>query len=289
MQAGSQNYIVKSTITAEEVDRAIQLAISHCAMERRIHEQRLSLEMFTRALAHDLKEPVRTIKSFLAVLLARESFSDEGRRYFDYVHHAADRMAALIDAVYYYTRLDSSAQPAAKEACDVGAVLEEVKLDLTELIRERDAVIESDALPIVSASVTQIRQVLQNLISNAIRHCETDPVIRIKTAERPDCWEIRVSDNGPGISEDLRAKVFDPFTRFAQHKVHGLGMGLAICKRIVETHGGKIWCEAGVPDGATFVFTLPKDAPVAVAAEPATAIASVERRAARNPKRARPQ
>jgi signal transduction histidine kinase len=268
MQAGSQNYIVKSTITAEEVDRAIQLAIAHCAMEKRIHEQRLSLEIFTRALAHDLKEPVRTIKSFLAVLLAREALSPEGRRYFDYVHDAADRMASLIDAVYYYTRLDSSAQPAAREPCDIGAVLHDVQIDLTELIRERGAVIESAPLPVLSASVTQVRQVLQNLLSNAIRHCETDPIIKIEASEQKDAWEIRVSDNGPGIQEDLRTKVFEPFTRFAHHKVHGLGMGLAICKRIIETHGGKIWCEDAPRGGAIFAFTLPKDVALAPEEDP---------------------
>ncbi|HVY87193.1 MAG TPA: response regulator [Caulobacterales bacterium] len=259
MQAGAQNYIVKSTITSEEIDRAVQLAIAHCDMERRIEEQRMSLEIFTRALAHDLKEPVRTIKSFISVLMSQEPLSPDGRRYFGYVHDAADRMAALIDAVYHYTRLDSSAQPLTKEMCELGEVLKGAEIDLAELIREREATITVAPLPIAYGNASQIRQVFQNLLSNAIRHCPHDPEIRVDAKERPDCWEIRVADNGVGIEPEQRQRIFEPFIRLHHYKADGLGMGLAICKRIVEGHGGRIWCEVSEKEGAAFVFTLPKE------------------------------
>ena len=107
MREGAQDYIVKSTITPDAIQRAIRVAIDHCAMEKRIGEQRDSLEIFTRALAHDLKEPIRTIKSFLDLLVTRqERLPTKAQDYFKYISNAADRMAALIDAVYSYTRLD---------------------------------------------------------------------------------------------------------------------------------------------------------------------------------------
>ena len=207
----------------------------------------------------------------MALLTEREPLSPDGQRYFRYVHDAADRMGALIDAVYYYTRLDGSAPQIVKETCDLGSLLEQTKVDLTELIREKDAQITADPLPQLQANALQIRQVLQNLISNAIRHCESDPAVHISARDDGDAWTISVSDNGRGVDEALRERVFEPFTRFAVHKNDGLGMGLAICKRIMESHGGAIRCETAPSGGASFILTLPKGAAVASVAQPARA------------------
>lgn len=268
MQEGAQNYISKATITPEALQRAIRVAIEHCAMERRIQEQRSSLEIFTRALAHDLKEPVRTIKSFLSVISSHETLTERGRGYFNYIQNAADRMEALIDAVYFYTRLDGGMQEISKEVCDVAAVLKDAKADVSTLIRERNAVVIGDALPHVVANRRQLMQVLQNLLCNAIQHCAETPLIRVTAIEEPDCWTIRVTDNGQGIEEAQREKIFEPFKRLAQPAAQGLGLGLAICKRIAELHGGKIWCEAAPTQGAVFIFSLPKGAVADTAAEP---------------------
>src|SRR5215813_4651459 len=119
MQQGAQNYICKNAIESERIHLAIQVAIAHCEMQRRLYEQRLSLEIFTRALAHDLKEPVRTIRSFLTVLQESEALSEQGQSYFGFVQTAADRMAGLIEAVYDYTRLDASAQQGMHEEVDL--------------------------------------------------------------------------------------------------------------------------------------------------------------------------
>ena len=260
MQEGAQNYISKATITPEALQRVIRVAIEHCAMEHRIHEQRGSLEIFTRALAHDLKEPVRTIKSFLSLLAGSEVFSEKGKGYFSFVQGATDRMEALIDAVYFYTRLDGSVQRISKEPCDADAVMEDAKSDISELIRERKALIASGPLPRVHANRRQLSQLLQNLLCNAIQHCEITPLIRIQAVEEAEHWSFCVADNGPGIDEFQRKRVFEPFKRLAHSRAKGLGLGLAICKRIVEAHGGKIWCEDGPEGGAAFHFTLPKAA-----------------------------
>lgn len=258
MQQGAQNYLSKGSIDPERIHRAIQIAIAHCAMEKRLHEQRTSLQIFTRALAHDLKEPVRTVRSFLSVLAQTETLTEKGRDYFAFVESAADRMVSLIDAVYDYTRLDGSAPPPRRENCDAGAVLREAQGDIAELVSERGALITSGPLPIVSADAHRLRQVFQNLICNAIHHCAETPKIEIAAEERSDHWIVTVTDNGPGVAEDIRQRIFEPFTRMTSG--NGLGMGLAISQRIVEAHGGKIWCDAGPTGGARFSFTLRKGA-----------------------------
>lgn len=261
MQEGAQNYIAKNNITPDAIQRVIRVAIEHCALEKRIHEQRTSLEIFTRALAHDLKEPVRTIRSFLDLLVTRETFSSKGQGYFDYIRKAADRMGTLIDTVYFYTRLDGPPQQLAKEACDVAGVLEEAKENIGQLIKERQATITSDPLPKINVNHMQLLQVLQNLLCNAIRHGGDHPKVHVHASEVEGQWLFRVSDDGPGIDEPYRVKLFQPFKRGNHHKGQGLGLGLAICKKIVESHGGKIWYEPGIDAGATFLFTLPKDMP----------------------------
>lgn len=278
MQEGAQNYIAKSTITPETLEHVIRMAMQHCALQKRIHEQRTSLEIFTRALAHDLKEPLRTIRSFVELLGESERFVDKTQRYFDYIRSAADRMHLLIDTVFLYTRLDDPGQMA-KENCDVGSVLADVKANLAQLIRERGAVITADSLPTVYVNRIQLLQLFQNLISNAIHHSEHSekPVaVHIHAERQGDQWLFKVSDNGPGIEEDHLQKIFEPFKRMTRYEDQGVGLGLAICRKVVEAHGGKIWCESKLEEGATFLFTLPVTLPKevehhAAAAKPAAA------------------
>lgn len=257
IQAGAQNYITKSAITTETLQHAINVAIEHCAMQRRIDEQRSSLEIFTRALAHDLKEPVRTMRSYLDLLKAHEQVSDRGAGYVKHMQSAAERMGALIDGVFEFTRLDGASQDITTADCDARAIVENVREGIAKLVRDRHATITSADLPMVRANQVQLHQILQNLIVNAIRYTEGDPNIYVDSVDEGDRWQIRVSDNGRGISQEMRAKVFEPFKRLTTVG-GGLGLGLAICKRIVELHGGKIWVERARSGGAMFCFTLQK-------------------------------
>jgi len=261
MQEGAQNYISKSTITPETLEHVIRMAIDHCMMQKRIHEQRTSLEVFTRALAHDLKEPVRTIRSFTELLGQQENFSDKAHMYFNHIQNAADRMYMLIDTVFLYTRLDDPGQMA-REVCDGGRVMGEVKENIAQLIHERNAVITFISLPRVYASRIQLIQLFQNLACNAINHSDGPVRIEVSASEQEDCQLFCVKDNGPGIEEPYLNKIFEPFRRLAHHEPQGAGLGLAICRKIVESHGGKIWCESKPGEGAAFFFTLPKALPV---------------------------
>jgi signal transduction histidine kinase len=258
MQQGAQNYISKSAVAPEQIQRAIQIAIAHCVMEKGLHEQRTSLEIFTRALAHDLKEPVRTIRSFLGVLGQTETLTTQGCSYFTFIESAADRMGALIDAVYDYTRLDATAPKSKRQRCSANKLFNDAKEDISELITERGATVSCESLPEVEADPARLRQVLQNLICNAIHHAPNAPVVTVAAEERSDHWRFSVTDNGPGIDPESRDRIFEPFARMSSSNSSGLGMGLAICRRIVESHGGKIWCESAPCGGARFLFTLAK-------------------------------
>ena len=257
MQEGAQNYISKAAITPDTLDHVIKVAIQHCAMQKRIADQRESLEIFARALAHDLKEPVRTIRSLLELLSTEVSFSGKSAAHYQSVQDAAKRMTGLIDTVYYYTRLDG-AEKSDCDVCDANQLVDEVKENIDRLVCERQAVVDCRGLPRIYMNRAQAIQVFQNLICNAIQHGGTTPRIRVEAEETADNWIFCVIDNGPGISQGDTEKLFKPFKRLSRHEAPGLGLGLAICKRIVELHGGKIWCESASGNGAAFKFTVPK-------------------------------
>lgn len=253
---GAQNYIAKSSITPETLERVIRLAIEHCALEKRIYDQRTSLEIFTRALAHDLKEPVRTIGSFVELMERHKNSPEKMEKYFRHVRDAAARMAMLIDTVFLYTQLDAP-ERLQRERCDMNHVLGEAKDNLGQLIRERGASVTSDPLPDVLAYRAHMLQVLQNLVANAIHHNDKPTAIHVHADERSGNWLFSVRDNGPGIAPEYLDRIFTPFKRLG-HTEDGAGLGLSICRKIIELQGGRIWCESSPGDGAVFFFTLPK-------------------------------
>jgi CheY-like chemotaxis protein len=214
MQEGAQHYISKSTITSESLQRVIHTAVERCNLQKRVHDQRASLEIFTRALAHDLKEPVRTISSFVSLFSKEANISPQGRDYLTYIQNAAGRMGELIETVYLYLRLEGNGDVAAKEVCDAEKIVEEARENIGSLIKERGAVISARHMPKnISANRMQFLQVIQNLLCNAIHHCETAPLITLEAEEAPDHWRFSVSDNGPGVDATAREKIFEPFKR----------------------------------------------------------------------------
>jgi len=240
--------------------------------QARIQGQRDTLEVFTRALAHDLKEPVRSMRAFSQIVLERQGEPEQRQTYLEYIRTAADRMGALIDSVLRYIQADDPSG-ATVECCALGTVLQAVRESLAQLILERGAVILSGELPVVQASGALMTHVLQNLITNAIRHNERPTTIRVRAEARPDSWLLAVADDGRGVPPEHARRIFEPFTRLTNRQ-ECTGLGLAVCDKIISRCGGAIWCESQPGHGATFYFTLPRAAGEALAPEAAPAAAA---------------
>jgi signal transduction histidine kinase len=260
MQEGAQNYICKANIDPQTLVHVIDGAILHCKMQRRIAEQRGSLEVFARALAHDLKEPVRTIRTLLDLVNTEISLEGKANDHFQSIRYTAERMNSLIDTVYFYTRLDGAERAKFDVRC-ANALVEAAVQNISQLIHERQAVITCRPLPEIWANHEQIIQVFQNLVSNAIQNCLTTPCVEITVDEARDYWRFCVGDNGTGIGTEDAGRLFEPFKRLSHHEMRGPGLGLATCRKIVELHGGKIWHETKPGGGANFTFNIPKVKP----------------------------
>jgi PAS domain S-box-containing protein len=229
------------------------------ALERSNEE----LERFAYVVSHDLQQPLGVVSSYLELLSdsCRDKLSVEEANYLDRAAGSSIRVQQMVDAVLSYARVDSQGKEFT--AVDLADVLEEVKAGLWKEIACARAEISNDPLPVVEADSTQIPQVLQNLISNALKFTDTVPTkIHVGVAERSSAWQISVRDQGIGLDPEAADRVFVMFQRLhTEREYPGSGIGLAICKRIVERHGGRIWVESEPGRGATFFFTIPKRPP----------------------------
>jgi signal transduction histidine kinase len=268
IKEGAQDYITKAEITSDALKRAVRTAIENGVQKKRIDEQRAALGTFTQALAHDLKEPVHSIRSFAQIACNGEIESDRRDEYMRHIRDSGERMAALIDTLLSYTQLDGLDR-SQHEVVSLNEVLTFTKANLFALFSERGTMVSAGPLPEVTACRIQIVQVLQNLMSNAVRHNLGPVHIRIGAEHDGDAVRIFVRDNGTGIAPEYHRQIFEPFRRLNRTNAH-FGLGLAICKKIVEAHGGKIGCESEIGQGSSFFFDLPR------AAATATATAGVE-------------
>ncbi len=264
MKAGARDYLTKDSLSPQTLHWCIQNAIMHGDLEARLEQKRQSLEIFTRAMAHDLKEPLRTIKSFSKILQVSPTLSGEDRELLDYVLGAAGHMEDLIVKVSGFTKLEVSGELELKPVA-LAAAIERVESNLREQIASSRASISCSNLPEVMGDQTLLVQLLQNLVSNAIRYGSDNPEVRVTAETDGPICRLAVQDNGPGIAPEHREVIFQPFKRLVGRGIEGTGLGLAICRRIVQLHGGAIWCEGKEDSGSTFIVELPLARPAATA------------------------
>ncbi len=225
----------------------------------KLEESNERLEQFAYAASHDLQEPLRMVSSYLQLIERRYEgeLDEDGREFLEFAVDGADRMREMIDGLLKYSRVDTRGDPF--EPVELDDVLADVRENLQMKIEESDAEIEADPLPRVEGDEGQLRQVFQNLLSNAIEYSGDSPPRVHVTAERDGSrWTVSVIDEGIGIDPDDADRVFEVFQSLQPPDDHGgTGIGLALCERIVQRHGGRIWVESEPGEGATFSFTLP--------------------------------
>ncbi|MEY7849929.1 PAS domain S-box protein [Natrarchaeobius sp. A-rgal3] len=268
--AGREWEIHAVAITDERGDVFAGMTMGQDITERREYERKLEetiakleesnerLEQFAYAASHDLQEPLRMVSSYLQLIERRygDDLDDDGEEFLEFAVDGAERMRRMIDGLLTYSRVETRGGPL--EPTDLDTVFEEVLTDLHLQMAESNAEITADSLPWIEGDADQLRQVFQNLLLNAITYSgDQPPRVHVSAERRDDEWVLSVHDEGIGIDLDDQDRVFEVFERLHSHEKHsGTGIGLALCQRIVERHGGEMWVDSEPGEGSTFSFTL---------------------------------
>ncbi len=228
-------------------------------MSRQLARSNAELQQFAYVASHDLREPLRMVGSYLALLEQdyAGALEPEAQEFIEFASDGATRMQRMIQGLLQYSRIQTRAQPMRPTDCET--LLAQTLSDLSVAIDESGAVVTHDPLPTVPADAAQLARVFQNLIDNAIKfHEEASPRVHVSARREGGEWCFAVQDNGIGIDPAQTERIFEMFQRLhTQDEYEGTGIGLALCQKIVERHGGRIWVESEPGQGSTFYFSLP--------------------------------
>jgi light-regulated signal transduction histidine kinase (bacteriophytochrome) len=248
---------------ADAIAQGIVRRRTELELQRRVEELARSnadLEQFAYVASHDLQEPLRMVSSYVQLLARRYKgkLDPDADDFIGFTVEGATRMQRLINDLLAYSRVGTGDR--ARQAVDLERVMATVDTNLAHSIDEHHAEITHDPLPTISGNEPQLVQLIQNLVSNAIKFHAPDRAPKVHVSARPDPagWMITVRDNGIGIAPEYFERIFVIFQRLHPREIYdGTGIGLAIAKRIVERHGGRIWLDSRPNEGTTFSFTLP--------------------------------
>jgi light-regulated signal transduction histidine kinase (bacteriophytochrome) len=228
-------------------------------LTQELERSNTDLAQFAYVASHDLQEPLRMVTSFVQLLQHRYQgkLDKNADEFISYAVDGASHMQRLINDLLKYSRVGTHGKNL--EPTNFNIVISHALSNLSKTIKENDAIINIDHLPTIPADYTQLVQLFQNLISNAIKyHSKKKPEILVKAINKGDFWLFSVRDNGIGIDKEYIDKIFIIFQRlYNKSRYPGTGIGLSICKKIVERHGGRIWVESKPGQGSTFYFTIP--------------------------------
>ena len=258
---GISVYFIDATERIKSEQQLIELNKSLEKHANELAKSNSELEQFAFIASHDLQEPLRMVSSFLTQLKRKynDQLDEKAQQYIHFATEGAERMRRIILDLLEYSRVGSV--EIGKTEIDLNEVLDEVLSVHKKTIEKKKAIINIPDLPVISASEIHLKQLFQNLISNSLKYQKdgNQPVINISVREDDDSWLFSVSDNGIGIDYKYHKKIFAIFQRLhAQEEYSGTGVGLAICKKIVEQQGGEIWIDSGDTQGTIFYFTISK-------------------------------
>ncbi len=248
----------------EEELRIYREHLEDLVKERTIELERSNkeLEQFAYIASHDLQEPLRMVVSYIQLIEKRfkDSFNAEAREFMWFAVDGAKRMQQLINDLLTYSRVTTRGKPLTRVSCET--VLENALRNLAVAVEECHGAVTHDALPDVFGDDTQLAQLFQNLIGNGLKfHGDNPPAVHVSCAREGNAWVFSVRDNGIGIDPQYNETIFLIFRRLhGRDEYPGTGIGLAVCKKVVERHGGRIWVESALKKGSTFYFTLPASA-----------------------------
>ena len=230
--------------------------------DRLLNELRRSnedLSQFAHTVSHDLQEPLRILRSYSDLLLRRYSSSldSTGAEFVRIIADGAERMDDLVQALLRYSRAGGA--KLSLTTVEVSEIVNDAVRNLQAIVENTGATIECEKLPAIKIDAVQMVQVFQNLIGNALKYRSPDaaPAIVISAHRRSGAWVFSVRDNGIGIPLIHQHRIFSPLKRLHGPSIPGTGMGLAICRKIVQRHGGEMWVESEPGAGSTFRFTIP--------------------------------
>jgi light-regulated signal transduction histidine kinase (bacteriophytochrome) len=247
-------------VQSEDISNHQSLVEKYESLNENYLAQNEELDQFTYMASHDLQEPLRTINGFISLLRmnCKDKFDEKSLKYMNYIESASDRMQNMIDDILSYSKLKTGLQYL--EKVDLKQLLQEIYLDLKSLVDDGELTLITENLPIIKSDKSLMYSLFQNLITNAVKYrSEELPIIEINWEEDSEYYKFIIQDNGVGIEKEYQDKIFDIFYRLhSKSKYGGTGIGLSICKKIVELHKGKIWVDSVLGIGSTFHFTLKK-------------------------------
>ncbi|HEY9790497.1 MAG TPA: response regulator [Candidatus Obscuribacterales bacterium] len=274
INSGAEDYLLKGTVNDDLLLQRLRFAIernrkrkrSNQKLERLVQERteklmrsNEELRQFARIASHDLQEPLRAVQGFASLLAesAKAGTDSSSAEFIDQILAGTERMTHLIKSILTHSQITSDESENQLISCD--SVIDEVLNDFSSLIKDTGARFEIGTLPLVAVERSQVIQLFQNLIGNALKYRSCDqPVIHVSAQANHNNWLFSVRDNGIGIEPQYADKIFDMFVRLHGKLAYpGTGMGLAICKKVVTSHGGTIWVESKPGEGSIFLFTLP--------------------------------
>ena len=258
LKARQRQYEVRDLLAnLLDLNRSLEQRVSERTAQ--LERSNRDLEQFASVAGHDLQEPLRMVTGFLVRLKDKYKgqLDPQAQEYVSYAFDGATRMSTMINDLLAYSRVGGEGLNLA--VLDLQSVLESVKDNLRTTIEESKAVITADSLPTVMADAAQMRQLFQNLVGNALKFRVQGrrPEVHVGVTQKANEWVFEVKDNGIGIDPKQVGRVFMIFQRLhSREEYSGSGIGLAICQKIVERHGGRIWVESEPGKGSTFFFTI---------------------------------